>query len=124
MHCEETEEERVMTALQHFIKMKTIFVSLVFINLLIVSETLCGELSLYVDGSPAPESMAFMIAEPLPTLGIHSDNTGGWHGYVLSSDFTLSNGQIDYTKIPLGNTSITPYDEPYGYEMITDGFEY
>jgi hypothetical protein len=112
-----------MRGRQHSIELKAIFVSLVFINLLIISDTL-GVLSLYTDGSPASELMTFGIHEQLPTLGIHSDNTGSWHGYALSSDFTLSNGQIDYSKVPTGNTSITPYNEPRGYEMITDGFEY
>jgi len=84
--------------------------------------TVCGALELYADGSPAPRFIGFMGTEPLPTLGVGSSTTAGWHGYVHSTDFFLANGQIASTNIPLPNTSITPYDPPFGYEMTTDGF--
>ena len=83
-----------------------------------------AEISLYLDGVPAPESVAFAIMDPLPPLGVHSDTTAGWSGLLYSSDFYLDNGQIDYGKVPVGDVSITPYDAPYGYEMYTEGFEY
>jgi hypothetical protein len=87
-----------------------------------------GELSLYlyVDGSPEPISdymMCFGAGEPLPTLGVEYEPcVDGWQGYILSTNFHLINGQIDTTRVDLGDTSITPFNEPRGYEMKSDGF--
>jgi hypothetical protein len=80
------------------------------------------EITLYLDGSPAPDFIAYTGNHPLPTLGIGSNTTLPWHGYVQSSLYMLSNGQIDYGKHPSGTTNITPYNSPYGYEMTTGGF--
>lgn len=86
-----------------------------------------GELSLYVDGLPASSyysnSIELVTGEPLPELGVQYEPClDGWHGYILSSDFHLINGQVDYSKNPYGDVSITPFNEPFGYEMMTDGF--
>lgn len=87
---------------------------------LVLSGQVTGELSLYLDGSPAPSSAAFGVYEPLPTLGVHSNNSNSWHGYVKSTYLDLINGQVDETLFVLGNPTITPYSDPYGYEMTAD----
>ena len=97
--------------------------SMVVLVLLLPGSAVQAELSLYLDGAPAPETAAFAGVDPLPPLGVHSDTTAGWSGLLYSSDFYLDNGQIDYGKVPVGDVSITPYDAPYGYEMYTEGFE-
>ncbi|MHC4743723.1 MAG: GLUG motif-containing protein, partial [Planctomycetota bacterium] len=99
-----------------------VLVLLIFVSLPFSTVNLNAELSLYIDGEPARGFTGWFSDEPPRTLGIHSDTTAAWHGYVLSEGFPLLNGHTDDTKIPQGATSIIPYDAPFGYEMTTDGF--
>ena len=80
--------------------------------------SLYAGLVLYVDGSPAPDSVCYWAYEPLPTLGIHSSTTESWSGRIHSSEFALANMQIDYSKVP--SAWHVPYNEPYGYRMFAD----
>jgi len=102
--------------------MKTRILAVLAIFVLFFNTRAYGEISLYLDGSPAPDFAAYGGGGPLPTLGIGSNNTLPWHGYVQSNQFSLSNGQIYYSNYPTGITGIIPYNSPYGYEMTTGGF--
>jgi hypothetical protein len=101
-------------------------IAFLMVFLLVPSGQAEGELSLYIDGSPIPVPnywMAFVVSEPLPQLGVeYTPCLDGWQGYILSTNFHLINGQIDSTRVDLGEASITPFNEPRGYEMKSDGF--
>ena len=76
-----------------------ICVLLVVVGCLAVPDDLYGELSLYLDGEPAGSTAGGLYGEPLPQLGIHSDSTDAWHGYVRSSEYHLINGQIEEDSV-------------------------
>lgn len=86
----------------------------IFMVVAAASSPVLGEISIYLDGSPAPGSAAFVFGGPLPTLGVYSDDDTPWSGYILSSDFSLTNPQVN----PINPLSfITPYNSPYGFQM-------
>ncbi len=76
-----------------------------------------AELSLYLGGGDVGDRTAYSYGDPIPALGIHSDNYAQWNGHVLSTVMSLSNGRADSSKVPFGN--IVPYQQPYGYQMST-----
>ena len=102
---------------QHFFR--TFFA--VFVSILVLTSwpvPVEGALSLYLDDAPAPSDIAVGVS--FPTLGIHSDSLNPWHGYVKSTYFHLINGQVNESLFYLGDLTITPYNEPFGYEMTAD----
>ena len=82
------------------------------------SSPVLGAISLYLDGSPAPDRAEFFPFDPLPTLGVYSDYGSSipWSGYILSSAYSLTNPQVDPLYQSLSST-ITPYNSPYGFQM-------
>lgn len=76
-----------------------------------------AELSLYLGGGYVGGHVMYGIGDPIPALGIHSDNYAQWNGHVLSTVMSLSNGRADSSKVPFGN--IVPYQQPSGYQMST-----
>lgn len=76
-----------------------------------------AELSLYLGGGDVGDHVSYSFFDPVPALGIHSDNYAQWNGHVLSTVMSLSNGRADSSKVPFGN--IVPYQQPSGYQMST-----
>lgn len=80
-----------------------------------------ADLSLYIGGVPAYPSMGFGIGDPIPPLGIHSDDRFlPWSGSVHSSRFHLTNGAAvppagPHPPNPVAG--IEPDNPPYGYRM-------